>query len=397
MRYGLVVSGVMVAGLVLAAPGAGAQNGAQNGARMDLELGPPLVLQDVSPAAEIRIVIPRAAEMVPPLFRYVLDGARIGMAEFKREADAEYKAAKGEKDFHWFTWSYDLSYLETYARAPLYSLLETQDSFTGGAHGNTMLYPVNFDTRTGASFGLYELFDDISDNSPVLEAIQAHVQEDLGKQKKARMGADYYDPSSLEDVKATEDMFRVFTLLPAADQPRASGIIIHFAPYEVGAYAEGMYSVFVPVSVFQKHLKEDFAGFFGGKPIKLEPVMSWESPRAIVYTEKPKPDAKVSSPIALSGEAPAYWFFEGGAPVEVRDENGKVLGKGTVRWKPAAATSGVAVGMVPYAGKVKFKKPKTETGSVVIGMERETSGARKSPEEVGIWVTFKGSGKGSDK
>ncbi len=402
MRYGLAVSAgmsaaLMLSALMLSAPGAGAQNGAQNGARMDIELGPPLLLEDISPAAEIRIAIPRAAEMVPPLFRLVLDGAKSGMAEFKREAQTEYKAAKGEKDFHWFTWSYDLSYLETYARAPLYSLLESQDSFTGGAHGNTTLYAINFDTRTAAPFGLYELFDDISDNSPVLKAIQAYVKTDLGRQKKARMGAEYYDPASLDDVKATADMFRVFTLLPAADQPRASGIVIHFAPYEVGAYAEGMYSVLVPVSVFQTHLKEDFAGFFGGKPVKLEPVMSWESPRAVVYTAKPKPDAKVSSPVAVSGEAPAYWFFEGGAPVEVRDDTGKVLGKGIVRWKPAAATSGIAVGMVPYSGKVKFKKPKTEAGSVVIGMERETTGARKSAEEVGIYVTFKGSGKGSRK
>jgi hypothetical protein len=42
---------------------------------------------------------------------------------------------------------------------------------------------------------------------------------------------------------------------------------VHFAPYEIGSYAEGAYKAVVPQSVFRDFLKPDYAALFAGGPV----------------------------------------------------------------------------------------------------------------------------------
>lgn len=352
-------------------------------------IGPALVIDDVSAAAEIRVALARTSETVPALFRLTLSRAKAELGAFKRDAESELDSAGDNPDFPWRAWSYEIVFDERYAREPLYSLLESKFTFTGGAHPNTDFDVVNFDVRTGAEFGLYDLFDDVAEGSPVLAAMSAYVRDDLAAQKSVRFGETIgADDESLDVVTPSAETFRLFTLEPAADAAGAAGLTVHFPPYAVGAYAEGSYEVFVPADVFVSHLNADYADAFGGRPVDLEHVANWEFPGALLLSAAPRNDQTVSSPLALSGEAPSHWFFEGVAAVEVRDDNGAALGRGFVSWDPAAPTSGVAAGMVAYSGEVTFDPPPGQAGTVVIGQEDVSDGEAGPVESVAIYVRF---------
>jgi len=353
-------------------------------------IGPALVFEDVSDAAEIRVAMARTAETVPGLFRLTLARAKAELGAFKRDARAEMEEIGDNADFPWRAWSYEIVFDERFARAPLFSLLESQFTFTGGAHPNTTFDVVNFDTRSGAEFGLYDLFDDVADGSPVLTAMTDYVRADLARQKAERFGDMLGDNGeSLEAVTPSAETFRLFTLEPAADAEGAAGITVHFPPYAVGAYAEGSYEVFVPADIFAGHLTPDYAPFFGGQPVDFQHVTNWEYPGALLLSATPRDDVPITSPLTLTGEAPTHWFFEGIANVEVRDENGNALGRGFVSWNPGSPTSGVAEGMVAYSGEVEFETSSTESGTVVIGEEDVSDGEGGPVESVAIYVRFR--------
>ncbi len=70
----------------------------------------------------------------------------------------------------------------------------------------------------------------------------------------------------------------------------------------------------------------------------------------------------VASPLKLTGELPGTWYFEAVIGVAVTDAQGKVLveqaGNATREW--------MTTEYVPFEATLKFVKPKTATGFVVI-------------------------------
>ncbi|MEJ8571351.1 Gmad2 immunoglobulin-like domain-containing protein [Microbaculum marinum] len=385
MKAGYIL---IVTGLIAACAGLPARGSDGPGGWPDL-IGPPLVLQDSSEAADIRVALARTSETVPALFRLTLSRAKSEMAAFGRDAEAEYAEFGDDPDYPWRPWSYDIVFEERYAREPVFSLLESKFTYTGGAHPNTDFDVINFDVRSGREFGLFELFGDLSDGAPVLAAMTEFTRRDLAAQKSERFGETVGEgDESLDVVTPTADTFRLFTLTPARDAAGAAGITVHFPPYAVGAYAEGSYEVFIPAEVFAPYLTPEYASLFGGEPVGLESVTNWEFPGALLLSASPRNGEAVSSPLALSGEAPSHWFFEGVAGVEVLDENGTSLGTGYVTWDTAVPTSGIAAGMVAYSGTVEFAEPTGQTGIVVISEDDPSDGEAGPVERVPIYVEF---------
>lgn len=54
-------------------------------------------------------------------------------------------------------------------------------------------------------------------------------------------------------------------LSPSTNKDKSSGLIAYFSPYDVGAYVEGGYVVFVPWTAFKDHLSAAGAVLFGGE------------------------------------------------------------------------------------------------------------------------------------
>src|SRR3989344_4244670 len=89
----------------------------------------------------------------------------------------------------------------------------------------------------------------------------------------------------------------------------------------------------------------------------------------LIRLENPKPNQFITSPPVVTGEARGYWYFEASFPVRVYDANGVELGvipaqaqgdpiSGEVNWMTEE--------FVPFRAILEFKKPTTETGTLVL-------------------------------
>lgn len=150
-------------------------------------------------------------------------------------SDGWENAWEGLKGNHSFRYSFE-SLSETqisFASAQLISLFTQSYEFTGGAHGNTGLQGRNFilDGTEVREFTLSELFRRGTDWESALSAACV-------TQLRAREASGVTDNPT--KTFSRKDL-STFTL----DE---SGLAIHFAPYEVGSYAEGSFHIFVPWS-----------------------------------------------------------------------------------------------------------------------------------------------------
>ena len=121
------------------------------------------------------------------------------------------------------------------------SMLESRAEYTGGAHGNLSVIGRCFiGTQDGIrQLTLGELFDP---SSPWVRCLVDFCQSDLRCQ-----GASSISDVSVEDpesARLSTDDLASFTLSP-------EGLTFYFSPYHVGCYAEGVYIVRVPTSVFR--------------------------------------------------------------------------------------------------------------------------------------------------
>jgi hypothetical protein len=76
----------------------------------------------------------------------------------------------------------------------------------------------------------------------------------------------------------------------------------------------------------------------------------------------PMPGASVMSPLTVSGKARGPWYFEASFPVEVRDEDGTLLGQGVAQ----AEGEWMTVEFVPFSVSVQFATPSSKKGYVLL-------------------------------
>lgn len=121
--------------------------------------------------------------------------------------------------------------------------------------------------------------------------------------------------------------------------------------------------------------------------IAIAAVVIWKSmraPSALIIITSPKKGDIIESPLAFSGKARGFWFFEASFPVRVLDAHGKVLGS-----TPAHADGGwMTENFVPFSGSVEFETPTTPTGKVVFQKDNP-SGLPEHDASVEVAVRFK--------
>ncbi|MDP8218959.1 MAG: DUF3298 and DUF4163 domain-containing protein [Candidatus Theseobacter exili] len=115
----------------------------------------------------------------------------------------------------------------------LVSLLENVYAYTGGAHGNTNYSSWNYWIQEGDAV-LIDLNALFLDKSDYVEVLAGFCLKDL-KEQEAGWVTDGM-VNSLDEIN-----LKVFTISLA-------GISFYFAPYEMGCYAEGTYTVTIPYS-----------------------------------------------------------------------------------------------------------------------------------------------------
>jgi len=82
----------------------------------------------------------------------------------------------------------------------------------------------------------------------------------------------------------------------------------------------------------------------------------------IIRSNKPRPGETISSQFIVKGEARGTWFFEASFPVQLIDENGKVIAETFVE----AQSDWMTEEFVAFESILVFKTPNTEKGTLVL-------------------------------
>jgi len=111
-------------------------------------------------------------------------------------------------------------------------------------------------------------------------------------------------------------------------------------------------------------LCEDSGWVKHGNPnaaIPITPCGSQKQPDEVLLT-MPKLNQVVISPLIVEGQAGGNWFFEASFPIELIDDQGKVLGQGHVQ----ALSDWMTSDFVPFKGEINYQVAATTTGKLVL-------------------------------
>jgi hypothetical protein len=149
--------------------------------------------------------------------------------EYEESLKSEDVAEAGESMKRW---SHDDSASIHYFSDDLISVRGSNWNYTGGAHGNSYCFDLNYWWNNGKPKAL-ELSDLFDSKKNWRGVVGRFIRSGLKKQ-----GASWPPKTDSEAVETT------FTFSP-------SGVEFHYPPYAVGSYAEGYYQVLVPYSVLR--------------------------------------------------------------------------------------------------------------------------------------------------
>jgi hypothetical protein len=182
-------------------------------------------------------------------------------ADTYKEADPEYFRPYGLK----------IDWRVTGAAGTLAGLEGFIFTFTGGAHGNYMTDARIYDTETGERMRVGDLF---ADRATAASALAPIVAEGIAEAKVQRSGSPESRETFLGEAKDALGNLDVLSgeisLVASTEAEKLGGIVLHFAPYEIGSYAEGAYHITLPQAGFHDLLKPEYADLFAGDPADIQ-------------------------------------------------------------------------------------------------------------------------------
>ncbi len=133
-----------------------------------------------------------------------------------------------------------VGYNVEYADDDLISVNFSEETFTGGAHGNHGTFTLTYDLKAGREIKLADLF---KPGAKYLTTISAYAMRDMKGRK---------DPESGENRGLAQDIFEDGAKPTAENYQNwnitKKGLLITFPPYQVASYADGPQTVIVPYS-----------------------------------------------------------------------------------------------------------------------------------------------------
>lgn len=174
-------------------------------------------------------------DAVDSFYKEMSDSYDKTCAEYAEEAKNanEEAASSGDGDPYIMYYSYDISGTVTRADDKLFSICVSEYSFTGGAHGETYTYGVNFDTKTGEKLS-YEAFGDISDS------VRSFILKDIDA--SGNMAEEMLFPEYKETI---DEMFE--TGMKGKSFWFDNGrLIFAFQQYDIAPYASGILEFHIP-------------------------------------------------------------------------------------------------------------------------------------------------------
>ncbi|MCC7345935.1 MAG: DUF3298 domain-containing protein [Variibacter sp.] len=202
-----------------------------------------------------------------PKFRAILLAeSKHELALQKKEADEMRRTDRAT--FGRSKWTFARKYVLRADTERYVSVVRIDDTYSGGAHPNTSVFTALWDKAAERVANPFALFADMRAGGPGLTTLASLVRAALAREKKARgadVAASLADDEWLKTVEPDVEKMGRISLAPSTVAGKSSGLTFHFSPYEVGPYAEGPYTAFVPASALQALLKPEMRPLFGGE------------------------------------------------------------------------------------------------------------------------------------
>lgn len=218
-----------------------------------------------SKAAEISVTLDPAIKANTRLTAYLLADGKKWADKIFAEANKQFRESP-EFFSNSRTWSAERGYAIQSTVANRYvSVLLSEFAFTGGAHPNRTFETFLWDDQAKKPISIRPFFTELKDDGPALTAILKAIIASLIEEKKAR---GTYFPEDLDWQKYIEPkLLKIGPVLlaPSTEAGKSSGLEFQYAPYAVGAYAEGSYKAFIPWSVLKPFLSSEGVAIFGGE------------------------------------------------------------------------------------------------------------------------------------
>lgn len=102
-----------------------------------------------------------------------------------------------------------------------------------------------------------------------------------------------------------------------------------------------------------------------------------------VVLDSPLAESTINSPVAISGQARGWWFFEASFPVKIVDANNQILGLAPAQ----AQNDWMTDDFVPFRTIIEFSQPTTSTGFIIL-LKDNPSGLSEHDAEIKMPVRF---------
>ncbi|MGY4258553.1 hypothetical protein ACVI1L_005621 [Bradyrhizobium sp. USDA 4516] len=153
---------------------------------------------------------------------------------------------------------------KTLAELGYVSVLRDDYMDTHGAHPNSDVNTILWDTTAKKRISIRPFFTETADNGPTLTAMRKAVIAALNAEKKRRDAGETATAEWYKEMKPTLLKIGAVTLAPSTEAGKSSGLTFHYPPYAVGPYAEGQYVIFVPWETLKPYLTPEGAKIFAG-------------------------------------------------------------------------------------------------------------------------------------
>ena len=225
----------------------------------------PLAFAKQDADAEVQLTLPEPIKLYPALHARLYNEGQATLTAFIDQAhrDRAQNSADGIEVppySHSITWQIS-------AQSPrLVSLYAVEDDYQGGAHPNNTYQALLWDKSANDLVSTGKLFTPGAD----FRNIDTYVCKQIEAARSKRAGTPISQTGSgFSCPKFAESLL---VLIPSLSEGKIGAIDALYGPYDVGSYAEGPYEIRVPQAMLTSILAPEYAGQFGGEPVK-DPVL----------------------------------------------------------------------------------------------------------------------------
>jgi hypothetical protein len=227
---------------------------------------PPPVAAIDNKAIEGGVTVDPKLKAYPALYRRLTAAGKTALAKWRGDAEHDLKTSP-DMFTNGRRYSYWRSYQVRSIVGPYVSILQSEDTYSGGAHPNHVIDTLLWDAKAGGMISIRPFFREMATNGPTMRLLARRIRAAVAVEKRKR-GIPVANPNSdewLSTIKPKLTEIGGIALAPSTERGKSGGLIDYFSPYAVGSYAEGTYTVFVPWGAFKAHLSREGKALFGGE------------------------------------------------------------------------------------------------------------------------------------